>query len=99
MGYWVLEQNDYRNYYLNSHIRMSIRLENVSKRIKRYLDRMIRWGLVELVGEVDSDTKNGQKTFLYRFTNVGYIIAYAVEYHNFYNGYDKLGKIENLDEQ
>jgi hypothetical protein len=98
MGYWVLEQNDdYRNYYLGSHIRMSIRLENVLKRIKRYLDSMIRWGLVELVGEVDSNTKNGQKTSLYRFTDVGYIIAYAVEYHNFYNGYDKLGKIENLD--
>ena len=43
MGYWLLEQNeDYRNYYTGStsNIRRSIRLENISKRTKRYLNNL-----------------------------------------------------------
>jgi hypothetical protein len=99
MGYWVLNQNeDYKNYYagFNSKVRNSIRLESVSKRIKRYLDNLIRWGLVERVGEVDVDTRNGQKTFQYRHTNVGYIIAYATQYYNFYSMFHKLGESDKL---
>ena len=74
------QNEDYKKYYagFNSKIRNSIRLESVLKRIKRYHDNLIRWGLAECVAEVDVDTRNGQKTFLYRLTNVGYIIAYAV---------------------
>ena len=56
MCYWVLEQNeDYKNYYTGSQsqIRKSIRREGVSKRIKRYLDNLIQWGLIELVEKVE----------------------------------------------
>lgn len=58
MCYWVLEQNeDYKNYYtgFNSKIRKSIRQEGVSKRIKRYLDNLIQWGLIELVEDKEFD--------------------------------------------
>ena len=99
MGYWVLDQNeDYKKYYagFNSKIRNSIRLESVLKRIKRYHDNLIRWGLAECVEEVFVDTRNGQKTFLYRFTNLGYIIAWAVEYCKVYNGFPKLGKSDRV---
>ena len=100
MGYWLLQENvDYRNYYTGSraHTRASIKLENIQKRIKRYFGNLVDWELIELAGEVESDTKNGQKTCLYRFTYVGDIIAWAIEYYNFYNGYNQLGKLENLD--
>jgi hypothetical protein len=100
MGYWLLEQNeDYRDYYTGSksHIRMSIRLDCILKRAKKYLGNLLSWSLIEQVTEVDSDTRNGQKTFLYRFTDMGYIIAWAIEYYNFCNGFLKLGRWENLD--
>ena len=99
MGYWLLQQNDdYRNYYTGSkaHTRASIRLENILKRIKRYFGNLVDWDLIECVAEVDSDTKNGQKTCLYRFTYVGDIVAWALEYYKFYNGYLQLGNLENL---
>ena len=99
IGYWVLEQNeDYKIYYagFNAKIRNSIRLESVSKRIKRYLDNLIRWGLIEHVAEVDVDTRNGQKTFQYRHTDVGYITAYAIQYYNFYSDFPKLGESGRL---
>ena len=52
---------------------------------------------MEQFAEVDSDTRNGQKTPVYRLTYEGYIIAWAIEYYNYYNGYNQLGKLENLD--
>jgi hypothetical protein len=76
---------------------MSIRLENISKRTKRYLNNLEHWGLVERFAEVDSDIKNGQKTSVYRLTYEGYIVAWAIEYYNYYNGYNQLGELENLD--
>lgn len=99
MCYWVLDQNeDYKNYYagFNSKIRKSIRLESVSKRIKRYLDNLIQWGLIERVEEVDPNTRNGLKTFLYCFTYVGYIIAFAIQYYSIYNALPKLDKSDKL---
>ncbi|MGA7898641.1 MAG: hypothetical protein WCA39_07230 [Nitrososphaeraceae archaeon] len=66
------------------------------KKIKRYFGNLVDWDLIECVAEVDSDTKNGQKTCLYRFTYVGDIVAWALEYYKFYNGYLQLGNLENL---
>ena len=52
--------------------------------------------MVERVAEVDVDTRNGQKTFQYRPTNVGYIIAYATQYYNFYSAFPELGESDKL---
>lgn len=46
--------------------------------------------------EVESDKKNGLKTFLYCFTNVGYIIAFAIQYYSIYNALPNLGKSDEL---
>jgi hypothetical protein len=84
IGYWILKHNqDYINHYngMNSHIKGSIKLDGVLKRIKRYLLNLEQWGLIEKLGEVDPDTNNGLKTPLYRFTDVGYLIAWVLEYY------------------
>jgi hypothetical protein len=84
IGYWLLKYNpDFRNFYANFRKRSiteSNRLSGVSKRIKRYLDNLEEWGLVEKLGIIDADTRNGQKTVLYGYTNFGRIITCVLEY-------------------
>jgi hypothetical protein len=83
IGHWILKHNqDYINHYkgMDSHIKDSIKLDGVLKRIKRYLLNLEQWGLIEKLGEVDPDTNNRLKTPLYHFTYVGYLIAWVLEY-------------------
>lgn len=88
IGYWLLKHNeDYYNYYGSgsaSNIPQSNRIRSISKRITRYLRNLHQWGLVEQLGEVDSDSKNGLKTPLYRFTTEGYIVAWIIQYGDGY---------------
>jgi hypothetical protein len=84
IGYWLLKHNpDFRDFYANFRKRStteSNKLNGISKRIKRYLDNLEEWGLIERLGLVDAETRNGQKTVLYGYTNFGYIIACVLEY-------------------
>jgi hypothetical protein len=84
IGYWLLKHNpDFRNFYANFRKRStteSNKLNGISKRIKRYLHNLEEWGLVERLGETDAETRNGQKTVLYGYTNFGCIIACVLEY-------------------
>jgi hypothetical protein len=82
IGHWILKHNqDYISHYrgADSHIKDSIKLDGVLKRIKRYLLNLQQWGLIEKLAEVDPDTKNGQKTPLYDYTILGYIIAWTLQ--------------------
>jgi hypothetical protein len=83
IGNWILKHNqDYIDHYRgrDSHVNNSIKLGGVLKKIKRFLDNLEQWGLIKQSGLVDADTNNGLKTPLYRFTYVGYLIAWVLEY-------------------
>jgi hypothetical protein len=85
---WLLKHNkDYSYYYGSgsaSKIPQSNKIRSISKRITRYLRNLQQWGLVEQLGEVGSDAKNGLKTPLYRFTTEGYIVAWIIKYDDAY---------------
>jgi hypothetical protein len=88
IGNWLLKQNkDYCNYYVSgskSKVPQSNKIRGVVKRITRYLYNLQKWGLVEQLGLVDSDSKNGLKTPLYHFTTEGYIVAWIIKYDDAY---------------
>ena len=84
IGYWLLKHNpDFRNFYANFRKRNtteSNKLNAISKRIKRYLHNLEEWGLVERLGKVEAETRNGQHTIIYGYTNFGHIIVSVLEY-------------------
>lgn len=88
IGNWLLKHNkDYCNYYASgsiSKIPQSNKTRGIVKRITRYLHNLQKWRIVEQLGLVDSDSKNGLMTPLYRFTTQGYIVAWIIKYDDAY---------------
>lgn len=85
IGHWLLKSNqDYVNHYKRSNDNKktnATKLNGINKRIKRYLENLEQWGLIHKLYRVDSDTRNGLKTWLYNYTHFGYIMAWALVYH------------------
>ena len=82
---WVLQNNqDYINFYTDSDSKTpkKVRDDGVSKRIQRYIDNLSKWGLISKLEQVDTNAHNGQKTWLYDYTDFGYVIAWMLEYNN-----------------
>lgn len=102
IGNWLLKYNrDYCNYYASgsvSKIPQSNKAKGIIKRIKRYLYNLQKWGLVEQLGLVDSDSKNGLKTPLYCFTTEGYIVAWIIKYDDAYQMSKQKLNQRNLEE-
>ena len=83
IGDWLLDNNqDFFNHYKGSDAKVRDRRkkENVYNRIKKYLANLEKWGLIRGLEKVDPDTRNGQKTWLYGYTELGYIIAWCLEW-------------------
>jgi hypothetical protein len=101
IGNWLLKHNkDYCNYYASgsaSKIPQSNK-RGIVKRITRYLSNLQKWGLVEQLGLVDSDSKNGLKTPLYRFTTEGYIVAWIIKYDDAYHTSQQQLNLKYLEE-
>lgn len=102
IGNWLLKHNkDYCNYYASgsaSKIPQSNKTRGIVKRITRYLSNLQKWGLVEQLGLVDSDSKNGLKTPLYRFTTEGYIVAWIIKYDDAYQASQQQLNLKDLEE-
>jgi phage FluMu protein Com len=99
IGNWLLDKNqDYFNHYKgsNSKIREKSKLESISKRIKRYLDNLERWGIIRKVRQVDADTYNGTKTWLYGYGRMGVIIAWILKYDHYKFDDDRKQKAKNI---
>jgi hypothetical protein len=83
--HWVLQNNqDYINFYTDSDSKTpkKVRDDGVSKRIHRYIDNLAKWGLISKLEQLDTDAHNGQKTWIYGYTDYGYIIAWMLKFNS-----------------
>jgi hypothetical protein len=85
IGYWLLDRNpDYIDYYSGSKSKTPDGriLDNIRQTLKSYLDHLQKWCIVKRLQEVDAETQNGTKTWLYGYGRVGLIIAWMLEYRD-----------------
>jgi hypothetical protein len=97
IGYWVLDHNpDYSDYYSGSKSKTPdyIKLDSIRQTLKSYLDHLKKWCIVRMLQEVDAETRNGQKTWLYGYGRVGLIMAWMLEYRD-RSDYDKKQEAKN----
>jgi hypothetical protein len=81
IGDWLINHNlDYIDYYSGSKSRTPRKKNNIYKRVARYLENLEKWLIVKKLQQVDADTRNGTKPWLYGYGRVGNIIAYIFEY-------------------
>jgi len=82
---WIKENNrDYRNFYTDSDSKIpkKVRDDGIIKRIHRYIDNLVKWDLISKFEQIDTNAHNGQKTFMYKYTDYAYILAWMFEYNN-----------------
>lgn len=80
---WLLSKNtEFFNFYANSHLSVTSRIQHIRQRVQRALDYLNNAGLVVVKGMIKAERNNQIETPVYDVTSRGLLVTWYIELSN-----------------